>query len=287
MNTHHKPLRSAKVFLLGSLLALSGLPAQAQEVRSPQQQDLLLNKLTSVVNSQNQLIQQLQDQMQQKAQQGKTPPRQGLTSEVLFGRLSAPAVIPPNRVITPGEDPNTLSLIERTQPSIGEEYNAIPYSRLNQPHAKFSIPGMGELLLWCYKPGIYNYSDISSSYPNAPLGAFMVDINADLLGSQSFYGFRNITSQALNLTTSPNSLQYGTYGMIPPDTVNLAANGANILNPAIFNGPYKSTTISIRRLDNIQSYRGPPGPTFITDVSGMNQSTCRAYVTVTTTTETP
>jgi hypothetical protein len=278
-----KLLRSTKALLAGGILAVAGLPAYGQHIRSPQQQDVLLNKLTSIVNVQSQLIQQLQDKIQQKGQDGKAPSRQGLTSEVLFGRLSAPGVIPPNRVITPGEDPNTLSLIERTKPSIGEEYNAIPYSRLNQPHAKFSIPGMGELLLWCYKRGIYNYSDISSSYPNAPLGAFMVDINADLIGSQSFYGFRNITSQALNLTI-PNSIQFG---MIPPNTVNLDASGATILNPAIFNSPYKSTTISIQRLEDIQSYRGSPGPTFVTDASGMNQNTCRAYVTVTTTTETP
>lgn len=281
MNTHHKPLRSAKVFLLGSLLALSGLPAQAQEVRSLQQQDVLLNKLTSVVNSQNQLIQQLQDQMQQKAQQGKTPPRQGLTSEVLFGRLSAPAVIPPNRVITPGENPNILSLIERAKPTIGEEASAIPYARLNQPHARLPIPGMGELLLWCYKRGAYNSPDNSNlaDHLNVPFGTFYLDPNADYSGGESFYAFRNLTSQTLTIA--------GGSGLVPPDSVTLNANGGNILNPSTFNSQYKAINISIQPVDHIQSYRPPSEATYVVDASGMNQNTCRAYVTVTTTTETP
>lgn len=297
MNT--KKNWNAKGLLLGGLIAVVGLPAHGQETRSLQQQDVLLNKLTAVVNSQSQLIQQLQDQLQQKGGSGKTTSRQGVTTEVTVGRISAqaadltPISIPLAEAFFAGTESLHMAVLRDAQPA-QEETISISYPRLISPHATLPVPGFGEILLWCFKSSNYNAPGGYELVPgDLPAGA--VRLNTDPQSSQArvIYGFRN-TSSKLLLDSSNNDV------LIPPNSVLFSGESAgnsstgvgpgqpfhnglfSLVSPS-FNSQFKEARIVITELSAIRSSLNP----FFLTEGRLNENTCRSFVTATITTGTP
>lgn len=288
MNT--KKNWNAKGLLLGGLIAVVGLPAHGQETRSLQQQDVLLNKLTAVVNSQSQLIQQLQDQLQQKGGSGKTTSRQGVS--VVVNRISAPAAdltpisVPLAEAFFAGPLQGQMVVLRDAQPA-QEESGSISYPRLISPHATLPIPGFGEILLWCFKSSYYNAPGGGELVPgDLPTGAVRLWTEPGSNAARVIYGFRN-TSSKLILNTSDSA-----YGLIPANSVLLlgdtSGNGpGQPLNNAIFdltfpnfNDQFNAAKVAITELSGIRSTLAP---FFLID-GRLNNNTCRSFVTATITT---
>lgn len=289
-----KSLRSTKALLAGGILAVAGLPAYGQDIRSPQQQDSLLNKLTSIVNVQSQLIQQLQDQLQQKGTV-KTTSRQGVTTEVIVGRINAPAVVPSRiplqtaQLYADGANTGRIRII-RDPLSVTEESGSIAYKSLIPPHTTLPIPGFGEIVVWCFKSGEFDLYP-----PNNRLGEYNLSSEPSFPNVVAIYGFRNASSNSLAYSGSSGfgNGQSLINSLLPKDfvvvTTGATDNSTNfitgaatidIVNPS-FNRGFKSARIWINELSQIPSTLNP----FFATVEGLDSNTCGGVVTATITSE--